>query len=467
MNRRLFFRNSSFLALGALVATPFNKTYSKSLAEINNNKDKAKNIIFLVSDGMSNGTLSMADQFLYRSTGQRSNWMKLYEENLVSRSLMETASANSIVTDSAAASSSWGGGVRVNNGSLNINADGSSNIPILQKFKKMGKKVGCVTTVPITHATPAGFCVATTSRNDQNKIAEMYLPLGFDVMLGGGLDYFSADSRSDKKDLIQAYTSANWQVVRNKKEMLQSGRNNPVLGLFTKDALPYTLDHLQDKNLIDTVPTLAEMTASAIDLMKGNEKGFVLQVEAGKVDWAAHGNDIGGLIKDQIAFDEAIKVAMDFARHDKNTLVIITTDHGNSNPGLSASSHVNDNFDSIQKYRHSNEWILNGIDDRTSLNQIKERVEFANPSFNLSDEEANLLQSYYRKLNTKTGVYNARELPFRPLAEMQGKRNSVGWISMDHSSDHVELAVYGPGSQLIPSFVVNTDLHNFMLQVGS
>ena len=466
MNRRLFFRNSSFLALGALVATPFNKTFSMSLAEANNNRENAKNIIFLVSDGMSSGTLTMADQFKYRSTGQRSNWMKLYEENLVSRSLMETASANSIVTDSAAASSSWGGGVRVNNGSLNINADGSSNTPILQKFKKMGKKVGCVTTVPITHATPAGFCVATTSRNEQDKIAEIYLSVGFDVMLGGGANYFSADSRRDKKDLLQAYKSKNWQVVRNKKDLLQSEHKNPVLGLFANDALPYTLDHLQDKSLIETAPTLAEMTASAIDLMKGNEKGFVLQVEAGKVDWAAHGNDIGGLIKDQIAFDDAIKVAIDFAKNDKNTLVIITTDHGNSNPGLSGGN-VNENFDSIQKYKHTNEWILNGIDDRTTIIQIRERVEYANPGFTVNEEEAKLLQSYYRKLNTETGVYNARELPFKPLAEMQGRRNSVGWISMDHSSDHVELAMYGPGSQLVPSFVINTDLHDFMLQVGS
>lgn len=466
MNRRLFFRNSSFLALGALVASPFNKTYSQSLAELNNNKEKAKNIIFLVSDGMSSGTLSMADQFLLRSTGQRSNWMKLYQENLVSRSLMETASANSIVTDSAAASSSWGGGVRVNNGSLNINPDGSSNTPILQKFRKMGKKVGCVTTVPITHATPAGFSVATTSRNDQDKIAEMYLSIGFDVMLGGGANYFSADSRRDKKDLFQAYKSANWQIARNKKDLSQLNSNKPVLGVFANDAVPYTLDHLQDKNLVETVPTLAEMTASAIKLMSGNEKGFVLQVEAGKVDWAAHGNDIGGLIKDQIAFDDAIKVAMDFAKNDKNTLVIITTDHGNSNPGLSGGK-VNENFDSIQNYRHTNEWILNGFDDKSSISQIKERVDYANAGLALNNEEATLLQSYYRKLNTETGVYNARELPFRPLAEMQRSHNSIGWVSMDHSSDHVELAVYGPGSQLLPSFVMNTDLHNFMLQVGT
>lgn len=466
MNRRRFFRNSSFLALGTLIASPFSKSYSKELSEVNENREKATNIIFMVSDGMSNGTLSMADQYLQRSTGQRSNWMKLYQENIVSRSLMETASASSIVTDSAAASSSWGGGVRVPNGSLNVNADGSLNVPILQKFKKMGKKVGCVTTVPITHATPAGFSVATKSRNDQDKIAEMYLALNFDVMLGAGSQYFSAESRADKKDLFKQYKASNWQVARTKKELFNANSKHSVLGVFADDSLPYTLDHIQDKNLLDTVPTLAEMTASAIQLMNGTEKGFVLQVEAGKVDWAAHGNDIGGLIRDQMAFDEAIKVAIDFAKKDKNTLVIITTDHGNANPGLIYGSKANANFDSLQNYKHTNEWILNGINNRTTQKQIKERVEYANPGLSLNDHDAEHLQSYYNKLNKESGVYNARELPFKALAEIQKTKNSVGWISMDHSSDNVELAAFGPGSQFLPSFVMNTDLHNFMLQVS-
>src|SRR5690606_32726394 len=145
---------------------------------------------------------------------------------------------------------------------------------------------------------------------------------------------------------------------------------------------------------------------------------------------------------------------------------IITTDHGNANPGIS-SGNVNKNFDSIQNYRHTNEWILNGFDDKSSISQIKDRVEYANPGLGLNNKEATLLQSYYRKLNSETGVYNARELPFNPLAEIQRKSNSIGWISMDHSSDNVELATYGPGSQILPSFVKNIDLHNFMLQVGS
>src|SRR5690606_20824378 len=304
MNRRLFFRNSSFLALGALVASPFNKTYSQSLAELNNNKEKAKNIIFLVSDGMSSGTLSMADQFLLRSTGQRSNWMKLYEENLVSRALMETASASSIVTDSAAASSSWGSGFRVNNRSLNVGVNGEMYLPIWQKFKKAGKMAGCVTTVTITHATPAGFCVNSKSRYGQDEIAEQYLEKGFDVMMGGGQLHFDSTKRADKKDMYNAYSNKGYQVVRTRNEMLSASNNTPILGVFADDVLPFAIDRENDAVLKKTTPSLAEMTQKAIDRMKSHPQGFVLQVEAGKVDYAAHANDIAGLLYDQLAFDD-------------------------------------------------------------------------------------------------------------------------------------------------------------------
>ena len=193
---------------------------------------------------------------------------------------------------------------------------------------------GCVTTVPITHATPAGFCIASKSRNSQEEIAEMYLDLKFDVMMGGGEKYFSAENRKDKRDLFQEFSDKGFQVVKSRKEMLETKTEKPILGIFNTDSLPYTIDRNSNRELIEKMPTLAEMTHVAIESMKKHPNGFVLQVEAGKVDWAAHGNDIAGLIYDQTAHDEALKVALDFAEQDQNTLVIITTDHGNANPGL-------------------------------------------------------------------------------------------------------------------------------------
>jgi alkaline phosphatase len=247
--------------------------------------------------------------------------------------------------------------------------------------------------------------------------------------------------------------------------MFSASNGKPILGVFDADGLPYSIDRQNNKELLQKVPTLAEMTQKAINAMSNHPNGFVLQVEAGKVDWAAHGNDIAALIYDQVAHDEAIQVAMDFAEQDGETLVIITTDHGNANPGIIYGNEANVNFDSIQEYKHTNEWILNGIGKETSISQIKERVYYAN-NFALTNEESRQLLRYYTDLQTEDGLYNPRHLPFQDLAKMQQQHNSVGWISMQHSADYVELAMYGPGSSLLKPFVKNTDLHYLMLEAA-
>ncbi|OYQ38154.1 alkaline phosphatase [Flavobacterium cyanobacteriorum] len=465
MDRRKFFRNGSLFTLGATLLNPFeSRALLPATGEAYKNK-KAKNIIFLVSDGMSSGTLNMADLYLSRKTGKGSNWLQLYKDQRVSRALMDTASANSVVTDSSAGSSAWGGGVRVNNGSLNVGPSGEKYLPIWQKFKKAGKMAGCVTTVPVTHATPAGFCVNNNSRGAQEEIAEEYHAIGFDVMMGGGNNYFSAAVRKDKKDVYAAYKAKGWQVVRNRNEMMAADNNKPLLGVFADDALPYSIDRRSSRELTDTTPTLAEMTGKAIDRMKGHKNGFVLQVEAGKVDWGAHANDIAAVLYDQVAFDEAIKVAVDFAEKDKETLVIITTDHGNANPGIIYGRDANANFDSIQNYTHTNEWILNQVKPGSTVAQVREMISSANGA-PVSEENAKVILSYYDGLQKEEGLYNYKKLPFRAFAEMQKATNSVGWISMDHSADYVELAMFGPGSELLKPFVKNTDLHYLMLQAA-
>ncbi len=465
MNRRNFFRNGSLFALGTSLLNPFDLSATTLDIDLINKNKKAKNIIILVSDGMSTGTLNMADLYLSRKTGKGSNWLQLYKDNKVNRALMDMASASSIVTDSAAASSSWGSGFRINNGGINIGTKGEAYIPIWQKFKKAGKMAGCVTTVPITHATPAGFCVNSKRRNDQEGIAEKYLTQKFDVMMGGGDKYFSADYRTDNVDMYQKFEDEGYQVVKTRDEMLNATKTKPILGVFYNDGLPYSADRNSNKELTQKIPTLGEMTQKAIDRMKHNKKGFVLQVEAGKVDWAAHGNDIAGLLYDQIAHDEAVKVAIDFAEKDKNTLVIITSDHGNANPGVIYGKEANKQFDSIQNYKHTNDWILNGFGKETSISQIKERIEYAN-NFSVTDDEAKLLLSYYTSIKAEDGLYNYKHLPFNELAKIQKQHNSVGWISMQHSADYVELAMYGPGSELLKPFIKNTDLHYLMLEAA-
>jgi alkaline phosphatase len=462
MNRRRFFKNSAFgMAAGALTIPGNGFSQSPGLNQKYYGKS-ARNIIFMVSDGMSSGTLQMADLMLRMRDGRGSHWINLYRENRAPRALMDMSSASSAVTDSAAASSSWGGGFRVKNGRLNTGPDGQEYLPILQKFKWVGKKVGCVTTVPITHATPAGFCVSSKSRGEQAEIAEKYLNLRFDVMMGGGAKYFT--ERKDGRNLFDEYKSAGFQLVEKSSQLSGLTSDKPVMAVFDKEGLPFELDRLNTPELKSTIPSLAEMTQKAIELMKDNVNGFCLQVEAGKVDWAAHANDAAGLLYDQIAFDDAVRVALDFAEKDKETLVVITTDHGNANPGLFDTDKADEHFARLFSFKHTNDWVLKGLNPQASAGDITDRMMFAQ-GYQPDPEQLAFLVSRYAALNEKDKS-DGYKLPFREYGQYQSAQTYVGFGSTDHSSDFTELAMVGPGSELLPSFIMNTDLHYFLLKVA-
>jgi len=462
MKRRDFFRNTSLAAAGIGMAPLVFAGDNSHKLRADGPEKTAKNIIFLVADGMSAGTLNMADYMSQRQLGRSSYWIDAYRTGFARRAMMDTSSADSLITDSAAGGSAWGGGVRVNNGRLNWGENGEEYTPILQKFKKLGKSVGCVTTVPITHATPASFCVVNQSRKNQPDIAKQYLELRFDLLLGGGKEFFDKELRTDGEDVFDLFEKAKYGVAKSKNELKNlSGDSRPILGVFHESALPFTVDQKTDKLLQEQVPTIQEMTYFAIDKLKENPKGFVLQIEGGRVDWAAHSNDTTGLIFDQIAFDEAVKIALDFAEKDGQTLVVITTDHGNGNPGLFYGEKSNDNFDNLQLAKHSNDWILKELERNISVKGFIDRVQFAQ-NYVITEDESKEIVTLINSLNEKD-IKNEYKLPFERLAAIQKKYTAVGWASMHHSSDFVELAMAGPGSELLSPFMQNFELHNLLL----
>jgi len=457
MNRRSILKGGLLAGLGI----PF-ISVNDVIANSSVKGKKVKNIIMLVSDGMSIGTLNMADLYSLRALGKGTNWLQLYRDAKGSRALMDTASASSMVTDSAAASSSWGSGMRVNNGSLNVGPKGEMPQPILQKFKEKGKKVGCVTTVPITHATPAGFCVNIDDRDGQAAIADLYLKLKFDVMMGGGSKYFG-DKRKDGS-ILPKYTAAGFKLATNKADMMSLTNSGPVLGLFADDGLPYEVDRKNDPKLLDSTPSLAEMMGKAIDLMKDHKEGFVLQVEGGKVDWAAHANDLGGLIFDQLAFDEAVGKAIDFAEKDGETLIVITTDHGNSNPGLFYADEANKKFDTLQQFKHSNSWVLSQLNQNSSETMVLDLIK-EGQGIDFKKEDAKELLIHFKDI-IKGELYNDRNLPFYEYGKILGKYTDVQWAGMNHTGDYVELTMFGPGSEKLRPFIKNYELHNFLLKAA-
>lgn len=424
-------------------------------------RGKAKNVIFLVSDGMSVGALTMADQVLRRRDGKSSNWIRLLEEGKVSQANMDMASANAIVTDSAAASCSWGCGYRVNNGSVNIGVNDEIHKPILPIFRDAGKSTGLVTTAEITHATPAGFAANVESRNMGEEIAVQYLERRIDVLMGGGDRHYNPEKRSDQKDMYASYSEGGYAVAKSKKEIGSTLPDTPFLGIFDHSHVPYTIDHLNTPELLDSVPTLAEMTHLAIQKLSNNSEGFILQVEGARVDHAAHSNDPAGLIYDQIAFDEAIKVALDFTENRDDTLVIITSDHGNSNPGLSGGP--NSNFDKIHHFKHSAQWVGRHLDESSSISRIKEVMEEAT-RLQITDPEATALQDVLQ--DGYGHVATRRRGRASVYGDILSNHTNITWSSTSHTSDYVELASYGPGSEVLEGFVKNTDLFKVMVNAA-
>lgn len=438
----------------------------------------AKNVIFLVSDGMSSGTLALADLVKQSEEGEKTHWVQLYESDKdYHRGLMDMASLDSNVTDSAAAASSWGCGKRINNGGVNWGPSDEQYKPISKIFRDAGKATGLVTTTRLTHATPAGFAANVPQRGMEDEIAAQYYEREYDLLLGGGERQFSADGRSDERDLFSEFEQKGYTVVKTKAELQQATLDGKILGTFYGSHLPYSVDHRTLPELQERVPTLAELTDAALKRLDQHQNGFILQIEGGRVDHAAHGNCPSGLIYDQIAFDDAIKTVMDYTEGRDDTLVILTTDHGNANPGLGAYGpgyrHSPLMLDTIKDYKHSFEWIHDqlgitwsdtSIPDHVTVNRVRELIEYASNT-RITEEEAIMA---YKSL---TGEFRA---PFRNRSGNAGvfsgilaNYNGIYFISTTHTADYVELASWGPGSDRIPTFVRNTDLFDLMVDMAA
>lgn len=473
------FSRREFLRTGALstvaIGSGFIGTRKQNKRSASSPGD-AKNVIFLVSDGMSSGTLALADLLKQQQLGDKTNWIKLYEsDKQYHRGLMDMASLDSVVTDSAAAASSWGCGKRINNGGVNWGPADEQHKPICEIFRDAGKATGLVSTARITHATPAGFGANVQSRNMEDEIAVQYLERGYDVLMGGGTRHFDPSGRRDGRDLFSDFEQQGYTVAKSKTELSRATRNSKLLGVFYDSHLPYTVDHRTLNDLQQSVPTLAEMTDAALERLNRNENGFILQIEGGRVDHAAHGNCPAGLIYDQIAFDDAVKTVMDFTEGRDDTLVILTSDHGNANPGLSGlGSGYRESpgmLATLQNYRHSFEWIYGQLDydysgEMTSgitVNSLMDIVEYATNT-QITRDEALMVQ---RALMGKfSAPFRNRQGTGAVLAGVLANYNGIYFIGTNHTADYVELAAWGPGSEQISGFVRNTELFDLMVEMA-
>lgn len=276
-----------------------------------------RNIILMIGDGMGFNHTRLARLVEY---GMSQN---LSMESAPNYSSVITYSADNAITDSAAAATAMATGQKTNNGILSLAPNGTLLPTILEISEYYNKTTGLVATSEIQHATPAAFMTHVTSRSDYTEITRQIVEEAqVDILLGGGASYFTANQ-------IEAMETRGYSIVQNRTSLL-SLTSGKVLGLFSNSHMPYE----QNRNL-SLIPSLSEMTEKAIEILDDAANGFFLMVEGSKIDLAAHDHDIVNVALDAIAFDEAVKYAMNYVQNHPETILIVTADHETG--GLSIS----------------------------------------------------------------------------------------------------------------------------------
>lgn len=303
---------------------------------------KASNIVFMVPDGMGLSNVTAARMLRFGPDGKG-----LAFEDLGSIGYQRTHSESATVTDSAAAASAWACGEKFKNGEISCHAvetvcTGSPET-VLEIAKKHGQATGLVATSTITHATPAAWAAHVHHRDCETEIARQYVEATqVDVMLGGGIGPNSSDPAHNcaqypgqsADEVLRSAETLGYAIVADAaslKHAVSSGRDR-ILGLFAADFKTPEMFRVDPSVAYpEQEPTLAEMTAAALQVLERDRDGFFLLVEGSQIDKANHDNDVDYQIAETLAFDEAVRVVLGWTRavpgREKETLIIVVPDH--------------------------------------------------------------------------------------------------------------------------------------------
>ncbi len=267
---------------------------------------KPKNVIYLIGDGMGLNQLY---------AGMTANGGTLNVERCTHTGLAKTYSASSYITDSAAGGTALATGDKTNNGMIGMNADSVTVKSVLSLAEEAGYATGLVATVRITHATPASFYAHQINRGMYEEIATDMLTSGVDFFVGGGRNNFEV--RKDSLNYSDSLRSANYNIVYS-IDSVEAPVLLPFGALCADDDMP------QVSKRGDFLPCAVDLAIKSLDA-RGD--GFFLMIEGSQIDYQGHGNNTEGVVDEVLDFDRAIKVALDFAERDGETLVVITADH--------------------------------------------------------------------------------------------------------------------------------------------
>lgn len=441
------------------------------------NVKPVKNVILLIPDGTSLATVSMARWLQWYTNPDKP---KLNIDPYLCGTV-RTHSSNAPIGDSAPTTSCYMTGQPSRTGYVSTypENDGDNDIyptdparafqpltTVLEAAKiKQGKSTGLVFTCEFPHATPADCSAHSYNRGKYEWIAPQMAHNDLNVVIGGGTSLLPEES--------EAYLKANgYGVFKNDINGMRNYSGNNMWALFGDREMAYDIDRDPAQQ-----PSLEEMTRKAIEKLSQNPNGFFLMVEGSKVDWAAHANDPVGMATDMLAFDRACGAALEFARQNGETAVVIAPDHGNS--GISIGRADCKGYDKLSKDQLFHQFSLYKLTAEGFAKKVNsvpasevQNVFRTYAGFELTPEELDALNhckdyknspipENERSTKGKGSLYSGSLTTF--MSKLLTSRTCFGFTTGGHTGEEVFLAAYHPDRASLPlGMHTNIELNHYL-----
>lgn len=437
-----------------------------------------KYVFMFIGDGMSSPQVNSAQVFNGCNESGLIDLKELTFTQFPVVGIQYTQDATSFAPDSASTATSLSSGFKTHSGVIGMGIDKTTKgTTIAEMLRDKGWKIGIVSTVTINHATPAAYYAHVASRNDYYEIGLQMAASDFDYFGGGSVN--QADN-GDKS--IYEVLEDNGYLVTNDRDTIlslnsDSGKVYAYSPVLQDDgAMMYALD-AEDDQL-----QLKDFVRKGIDVLD-NETGFFMMVESGKIDWAGHANDALANIYDTLAFDEAIQVAVEFAKqHPDETLIVVTGDHetGGMTIGYAATGY-DTAFDILRNQKCSFVAFDEMVAERTAagdfsfdvlMDMVEENFGLVAPGESaevealvMNDYEYALLQKAYDDAMSGNvdgyeesllyGGYNPISVT---LTHIINNKAGIGWTSYFHTGLPVPVYAYGEGAEAFIGSYDNTQV---------
>lgn len=441
-----------------------------------NAQQKAKYVFYFIGDGMGVNQVNAAETYLGALDG-RIGIKPLCFPSFPYSAFVNTQSASSGVTDSAAGGTALATGTKTKNGALGVTDDLSTEVTAIAYWaQQSGAAVGVSTSVTVDHATPAAFYAHVSDRGMYYKIGQQMLASNYDFFAGSDFNHPKESDESTAPDLYSQSADAGYTIARGYADYQKKcGKAKKMILFQTEEAskqnrssLPYAID--RDK----TALTLQDITRAGINFLNlKNKDGFFLMVEGGKIDWACHDNDAATFIHELIDMDDAIRVAYEFyQQHPDETLIVVSADHetgcltlgrGAYELHLDVLRNQQISIEKLGKELHTLREKAGAKYDYEMVKKLLARRFGFWKSVEISETQNARLEAAFERI--QKGIAEMSESLYQKddelavvVRQIMSENAMVGWVSGSHSNGYVPCFAIGVGAEQFAGRIDNTEI---------